>query len=236
MKYIKLCINDVKYKLFYPRKSIKTREVVVICNGITTSKYKRKITKIISCLLKKNYSVVTFDYIEKSIFKCWYKNKLDLNSFMKKLETLYTFIKDKYPGYKINIFSTGFGAYVTLNSIFENDLNVNKIVLNTPALNMKELFKIKLAKYNMIDFYKLNPKWLPDEKMNEIKTFYNEISRMDLLKLNNKFENLFIVYDDKEKIFDIKDITRFISNNKGTKLIKCNDLNSELILHISELF
>ena len=236
MKYIKLCINNVKYKLYYPKKSVKTSEVVVICNGITTSKYKRKITKIISCLLNKNYSVVAFDYIEKLRFKCWYKNKLDLNSFMKKLETLYTFIKDKYPGYKINIFSTGFGAYVTLNSIFESDLNVNKIVLNTPVINMKELFKIKLAKYNLIDFYKINQKWLNDEKMNEIKTFYNEISRMDLLKLNNKFENLFVVYDEKQNIVDINDITKFISNNNGSRLFKCNDFNSELSLRVNECF
>lgn len=236
MKYIKICINSEKYKLYYPRKNVKTSEVIVICNGITTKKYRRKITKIIDFLLKKNYSIVTFDYVRKSRFRCYYNNKLDLNSFMKKLDNLCSFIKDKYPNYKINIFSTGFGAYVTLNSIVQNDLNVYKIVLNTPVINLKELFKVKLAKYNLIDFYKINPKLLNDEKMNEVKSFYNEISRVDLLSPDNKFNNVFIICDKKEAIVDINDITKFISNNKGSKLIKCNDLNSELILHISELF
>ena len=60
MKYVKVCISKVKYKLYYSQENVKTSEIVVICNGITTKKYKRDITKIISCLLKKNYSVVTF--------------------------------------------------------------------------------------------------------------------------------------------------------------------------------
>lgn len=236
MKYVKVCISKVKYKLYYSQENVKTSEIVVICNGITTKKYKRDITKIISCLLKKNYSVVTFDYIEKSRFRCWSKNRLDLNSFMKKFENLYTFVKDKYPSYKINIFSSGFGAYVTLSSIVQNGLNINKIMLNTPAINLKELFKIKLAKYNLIDFYKINPKLLNDEKMNEVKSFYNEISRIDFLKLNNRFGNVTVIHDDKETIVDIKDIKKFISKNKGSRLIKCNDLHGELMHYVSECF
>lgn len=236
MKYIKICINSEKYKLYYPRKNVKTSEVIVICNGITTKKYRRKITKIIDCLLKKNYSIVTFDYVRKPRFGCCYKNKLDLNSYMKKLDNLCSFIKDKYPSYKINIFSTGFGAYVTLNSIAQNDLNINKIVLNTPVIDLKELFKVKLAKYNLIDFYKINPKCLNDGKMKEIKTFYNEISRVDLLSPDNKFNNVFIICDKKEAIVDINDITKFISNSKDSKLFKCNDLNRELLLHVNECF
>lgn len=235
MKYVPVSINKVKYKFYIPNTKSKIDKLIIICNGITTKWYERKIDAIIGKFFKKGYIVVVFDFIQTCKCRFIYKDRLCLYNFMKKLELISTFINEKYPNYEISMFSSGFGAYVALNSINEYNLKFSKIILNTPAINMREIFKIKLAKYNLIDLYKINPKRLNNEKMDQVKEFYNEIIEKDLLKLNNTFSNVYIIHDVREKVIVREDNMKFINNNNGCKFEKIINSDEEFFRSIIKI-
>lgn len=236
MKEIEVSINQIKCKFYIPDDETKINEIVVICSGVTTKYYSRTVNEIINRLVQKNYMVVFFDFIQTSRCKRIYKDKLCLYRFEEKLELIYAFLKDKYPNYIINIFSSGFGGYVTLSCINEYNLEFNKIVLNTPAINMREVLKKKLAKENLIDFYKINPKRLDVNKMEQLTDFYNEIIEKDLFKMNNTFKNIFVIHDNRDKVVCFEDNVRFITKCDNSRLIGNINLDNELINKVIENF
>ena len=236
MKNIQVSINQVKCKFYIPQEETKITEIVIICNGVTTNTYRKTINNIINKLVQKNYLVVFFDYIHTSKCKLIYKERLCLYKFEEKLELIYSFLKEKYPKYKFNIFLSSFSAFVTLNSIRDYNLKFNKIILNTPAINMRGIFKKKLAKYSLIDFYKINPKRLDENKMEQVTDFYNEIIEKDLLKINNTFKNIFVIHDRRDNIVCLDDSIKFINKCKNSKLVTNIKSNDELISNVIGIF
>lgn len=236
MKNIQVSINQIKCKFYIPQDETKITEIVIICNGVTTKWYEKTINEVIRKLVERKYLVVFFDYIHTSKCKLIYKEKLCLYKFEEKLELVYSFLKDKYPKYNINIFSSGFGAYVTLNCINDYNLKFNKIIFNTPAINMRGIFKKKLAKECLIDFYKINPKRLDENKMEQVTDFYNEIIEKDLLKINNTFKNIFVIHDRRDNIVCLDDSIKFINKCKNSKLVTNIKSNDELISNVIGIF
>lgn len=227
MEEIEIDINKVKYKICIPYDKENIKDVVIVCLGITTKEYRDKIKNIIKKLTQDNHVVVCFDFIQTSRYRHLYKEKLCLYEFEEKLNLIYYFIKEKYPKYEINIFSVGFGAYVTLVSIAYLNLNFRSVILNTPAINMREIFKRKLAKENLIDFYKINTKKFSKEKMEEITDFYNELTRRDLLKNDKYLYNITILHEENN-VIPIEDSIFYINNMcKNSEFIKI-DFNTNL--------
>ncbi len=229
---IDILINQMKYKLYKSSNKNNVDNIVIICNGITTKCYYKKIYSIIEKLVGNNFVVIWFDYIKSSKlsrFKYSLKDKLILYKFEEKLEIIYSFIKEKYKNCKISIFSSGLGAYITLNSIIDYNLKFNKIVFNTPAINIRDIFKKKLATKDLIDFYKINPKKLNDEKWINITDFYNEIIKKDLFKFKDIKYNIDIIYDKTDKVISLDDIIYFTKNNSNCKLISSINTDEELI-------
>lgn len=227
MEEIEIVINKVKYKICIPYDKENIKDIVIVCLGVTTGKYIEKIKNVINKLILDNHVVVWFDFIQVSKYRHLYKEKLCLYEFGEKLSLIYYFIKEKYPKYEINIFSAGFGAYVTLASIVYLNLKFSNVILDTPAINMREIFKRKLAKENLIDFYKINTKKFSKEKMEEITDFYNELARKDLLKHDKYLYNITILHEENN-VIPIEDSIFYINNMcKNSKLIK-TDFNADL--------
>lgn len=236
MKGIQVSLNQIKYKFYIPEDEMKINDIVIICNGVTTKYYEKTIIEVINNLVERNYLVVFFDYINTSKCKLIYKEKLCMYKFEEKLELIYSFLKDKYAKYNLNIFSSGFGAYVTLNSINDYNLQFDKIVFNTPAINMREIFKKKLAKECLIDFYRINPKKLDTDKMEQITDFYNELIEKDLFKNNKSFSNLYIIHDNRYNVVSLDENLTFINKCKNSKLVANINSYNELINNIIDIF
>ena len=228
MEEYEISINKVKYKFYIPNNKEKISDVVIICLGVTTKKYKKKLNNIVNELLLNNYVVVCFNFIKTSKYRHFYKEKLCLYKFEEKLSLICFFIKERHPKYNINLLSTGFGAYVALTSILDLNLSFNKVILSTPAINMREIFKIKLAKNDLVDFYKISTKGFNNEQMEEMIDFYNELTRKDLFKRDRYVSNLVIFHDNENNIIPIEDSIFYINKMcKNSKLIKV-DVNSNL--------
>ena len=228
MEEYEISINKVKYKFYIPNNKEKISDVVIICLGVTTKKYKEKLNSIVNDLLVNNYVVVCFNFIKTSKYRHFYKEKLCLYKFEEKLSLIYFFVKERHPKYNINVLSAGFGAYVTLTSILDLNLSFNKIILSIPAINMREIFKIKLAKNDLVDFYKISTKGFNNEQMEEMIDFYNELTRKDLFKRERYISNLVIFHDNENNIIPIEDSIFYINKMcKNSKLIKV-DVNSNL--------
>ena len=101
---------------------------------------------------------------------------------------------------------------------------------------MRGIFKKKLAKYSLIDFYKINPKRLDENKMEQVTDFYNEIIEKDLLKINNTFKNIFVIHDRRDNIVCLDDSIKFINKCKNSKLVTNIKSNDELISNVIKIF
>lgn len=233
-----VCINKVKYKVYTPKDKEKITDIVIICLGVITKKYKEKVSKTINELLLNNYAVICFNFIQTSKYCHCYKEKLCLYKFEEKLSLIYFFIKEKYPKYKIDILSAGFGAYITLTSILDLNLVFDKVILDTPAINMRELFKRKLAKNDLVDFYKINTKKFNKEKMEQIIDFYNELIRKDLFKRNRYISNIVILHEKENKTIPIEDsifyIDKMCKNSKLIKIDENSNLNYDIIKELND--
>lgn len=227
MEKLKIVINNVKYNLYIPENKDKIKDIIIVCQGFITKDYKNKINNVVDEFVRNNYIVVCFNFIKLSKYKKIYKEKLCLYDFEEKLNLIYNFIKEKYPKYKLNIYSIGFGAYICLSCILDFSLNFEKILLNTPAINMSEIFKRKLGKQSLVDLYKINPKRLSKEKMEEITDFYNELVVKDLLKSNKIIKNVLILHE-KNNVIPIEDSIFYVDKKCNNSKVLKIDLNSSL--------
>ena len=101
---------------------------------------------------------------------------------------------------------------------------------------MREILKKKLAKESLIDFYRINPRKLDFNEMEYLTDFYNEIIEKDLFKINNKFKNIFVIHDNRDKVVCLKDNITFINKCHNSRLIGNINSDDELINMIIENF
>lgn len=235
MKAIEISINKIKCKFYIPAKESSLKEIIIICHGVTTKKYKNIVNQIGTKLIDKNFGIVCFDFIDSSKHKL-YNDKFCLYKFITKLELVYSFVKESYKDCKIDMFSSGFGAYVALASINDLKLHFNKIVFNTPAIKMAYIFKKQLAKYDLVDFNKINMKKLSDEERLSVTDLYNELHLKDLLDYSYDLSNTNIIYDNRDINIPFEDIDAFATKSGNCLSIEMANSNEEIIEKVVNSF
>ena len=241
MEESKICINSIEYTVYMPNNKDNLTDVIIFCVGFKTKTYSNTIKNIISKLVENNYIVVYFEFEKMAVHSHKVKGYLNLEKFMDKLNIIYTFFDDKYQNSKISIISTGLGAYVTLAAIQEYEIDFNKIILDTPAINLKELFRIKIGKYDLNDLYKIDLKKQNRKNTENIIYFFNDTIRKDLFKSKKKLNNVTIFHDKDNLVTPVSDsikyieyfcdnskvITKYNSKNIENELVNVLNLNEE---------
>ena len=103
---------------------------------------------------------------------------------------------------------------------------------------MREIFKTKLAKNDLVDFYKISTKGFNNEQMEEMIDFYNELTRKDLFKRERYISNLVIFHDKENNVIPIEDSIFYINKMcKNSKIIKVDvnfNLNYDIIKELND--
>lgn len=207
----KVYINKIEYLIYLPKNKEKITDIVILCVGFKVKKYSKILKIIMSNLIENNYAVVYFEYGKMYKYSHKFKENVNLEKYMDKLNIIHSFLKEQYPNYNLNVISTGLGAYITLAAIQEFDLNFERIVLDTPAINIKQLFRIKIGIYDLNDLYKINAKKQNTNDMKKIIDFFNDTIRKDLFKSRKKLNNVTIFHHINNEVVPVNDSIKYVN-------------------------
>ena len=232
MEKVEININNVKYDFYTKTANTSLKKIILICNGFTTRKEEKDIMEMINVLVDNNYGVVFFDIEKKTKFFSNYKEKLVLSNFQEKIKNIYFFIKEKYPDMRREVLSSKFGAFVTLTYMKNFDVKFDRVVLNTPAINIKYFLKNKLDKRRLVSANKIDLQKLSRKKREEITDLYNEIAKNNIYGSNYEYDNIVIIHDKNNDSIDYKSSEQFILNNCTNSYIVKRNSKEKVINYI----
>lgn len=209
--------KQTKYKIsirqYLPENEFK--EVFIICHGFSSNKNRPAVDIIAKKLLEFSIASVAFDF--PSHGRSPVSNAfLSVNNCMQDIICVANYINKKYKVEKVSLFGTSFGGYIILNTLSRFDYKFDKIVLRSPAINMKDILVKKLIDINIDEYKRSGCVGVGYMKKLEVPyNFYIDLCNNDLLKFNNKIrKNILIIHGKQDKTADIKDTYAFMEQNK----------------------
>lgn len=209
-------IEGNKYRIsiieYIPKKM---DEIFIACHGFGGDKESSAIELLAKTVNKMNIGVVSFD------FPAHGESEVDgdfltIENCINDLEFIEKYVKEKFNINKINIFSTSFGAYITLLKIIKNDADYNKIILRAPAIKMNEIFKNYLLQEDLSKFYERGYSIMGFERKMKVYTEYlKELEVNEIIDLYNDKKEILIIQGDEDNVAPIKDTYEFVEKNKN---------------------
>lgn len=195
-------IKQIKYLNNNPNK------IIIYVHGLGSNK--EMINRFSKKLLEKGIGIVSFDQ------PCHGEDKTDFKYFnielcIKYLNNIIDELKNNYNS-KIYLFGSSFGGFVILNKLLEDNKNIEKSILMSPAINFYSIIKRKM---NIDDNYFNNNKYL--ELYNDIKLYkdtYFDIKKREEILLKTPLNNVYIIQGNIDKTVYLDDIKNYTNNIK----------------------
>ena len=215
-------LSETGHKLsaIHSRSSKDSKETVVWCHGLNSSKDSTTIKRLEKLLLPKNISVFRFDFYAHGESE-GEKTKRDLNKFVSNVKIAIKHVKSL--GYEnIGLFGSSFGGVASVIAASEND-DVKVMALKAPGMGQTSR---NMSEYNK-DF--TNKTWIKAGEKVKIPTLIVhgsgdkdvEVSFGELLSKSIKKSKL-IIYEGANHLFtkkeDFERMTKDISDFFHEKL------------------
>ncbi len=208
--YSKLNNYDISITSYLPSEDIKPKEIIIACHGFGGDKESSAIIALANKLTLNNLGLICFDFPGHGTSPVE-ADMLTTNNCINDIFTIEDFIKNNYPESKISIFSTSFGAYITLLKIFKYHSKYEHIILRSPAIKMNEIFKNSLIRESMESFKNRGYTELGFERiMNIPYSFYEDLNNNNVFNLYNNDQKILIIQGTEDDIAPIKDTFDFI--------------------------
>lgn len=226
----------------YIPQNFNNKKIIIACHGFDGSKESITIQELCKKLEEAGIGLVSFDfpYHGSSMAN---EEMLTTKNCQNDLKQVRNYIKRKYPECKIGIFSTSFGAYITLLEL--NNLRKNPyfaIICKSPAIKMDYILIHSLITEDL-DILKKRGYTIREKKrkMKILYSFYEDLKENNLLKKYNKNYEILIFHGDIDDTAPIKDTILFSKKNKNIQLKilknvshKIREENLEKILNYSK--
>ena len=207
-----------------------SRDIFIMCHGFWGSK-DSSITEIISDELVKNkIGVVAFDFPVHGKSDATIE-KLTVNNCMSDINLIAQFLRREFPESDISLFASSFGAYVAINTFLDNLEHFKYVILQSPAVNMKEVLVNSLLKEDFEDYQKNGiAKAGRNGKMRVLYSFYEDLKEHDLLKkLTNLKQRMLIFHGTVDDTALIEDTRKFANlNSDFVRLIEIPNANHKM--------
>lgn len=208
----------IDVKTFIPNDC---KNIVIACHGFGGDKESSAITLLANKIKDDKIGVITFDFPGhgKSEVEA---DKLTLDNCISDLEIVEEYARNEFPNAKIGIFSTSFGAYITLLKINRNGHKYDSIVLRAPAICMDEILKNAILTESIEKYKEKGYAILGyDREMKVPYKYYEELLDNKLFDIYSVNEEMLAIQGTKDDMAPIEDTIRFIAEkNTKANLIK----------------
>jgi len=206
--------------LFLPdNNSNSIKAMIIACHGFGGDKESSAIYLLAEKLNSLNIGVIAFDFPAHGESEVS-GEKFTVSECIQNIKDIERYIKEKYRDIKIGIFSTSFGAYVTLLKILQED-EFFTVVLRAPAICMDEILVNSILKESVEDYKNRQFTILGYEKsMAVYYSFYEELLNNKILDKFNKKRKMLIVQGTEDDMAPISDTIKFIEKNDDAILEK----------------
>jgi len=195
------------------------KAIIVACHGFGGDKESSAIYLLAEKLNQLNIGVLAFDFPAHGESEVS-GERFTVRECIQNIKDVENYIKNIYGNIKIGIFSTSFGAYVTLLKILEED-EFFTVVLRAPAICMDEILINSILKENIADYKSRGFTVLGYEKnMDVYYSFYEELLNNKILDKFNKKRQMIIVQGTEDDMAPISDTIKFLDNNDDAILEK----------------
>ena len=201
----------ISAKIYLPEENVKLKEMIIACHGFAGDKESSAIKLLAEEMIKNRVGVICFDFPGHGESET-NGTKLTIDNCIQDINAIEDYIKENY-NVPISIFSTSFGAYITLINIARNKKTYKNIILRSPAIRMANIYRYNLLRedenvykdrgYTKLGFEReliLPYKFMEDLDNNNIFEIYKDI----------KIPKIHIIQGDKDDIAPIKDTKEFI--------------------------
>lgn len=214
---IKTSKYNISCKQYLPDDCKNMHEIIIACHGFGGDKESSTIKMLANEMVKKNIGVVCFDFPGhgKSEVNADF---LTIENCINDINEIENYIINKYGNIYISIFSTSYGAYITLLNIAKNKKKYKNIILRSPAIKMYEIYvntllNKPLYEYKKNGFIKLGY----EREMNIPYSFLEDLESNNILDYysNMVLPEIYIIQGDKDDIAPIEDTKDFVNINKS---------------------
>lgn len=209
---------NISATLFLPG-SEKMKAIIIACHGFGGDKESSAIYLLAEKLNKINIGVIAFDFPAHGKSEVT-GERFTLSECIQNIKDIENYIKQEFGNIKIGIFSTSFGAYITLLKILQED-NFFAVVLRAPAICMDEILINSILKETIEDYKNRGFTILGYEKSMEVYySFYEELVDNKILEQFNQKRKMLIVQGTEDDMAPISDTIKFIDKNDDAVLEK----------------
>ena len=210
----------ISAKIYLPEEDTKLKEMIIACHGFAGDKESSAIKLLAEEMIKNGVGVICFDFPGHGESETD-GTKLTIDNCIQDINVIEDYIKVNY-NVPISIFSTSFGAYLTLINIARNKKTYKNIILRSPAIKMANIYRYTLLREDYNEYKNRGYTKLGFERELIIPYhFMEELNENDIFEIYKDIEipPIYIVQGDKDDIAPIEDTKKFVSmNNKNIKL------------------
>lgn len=206
----------ISAKIYLPEENINLREMIIACHGFAGDKDSSAIKLLAEEMIKNGVGVICFDFPGHGESETD-ASKLTIDNCIQDINIVEDYIKENYKNVPINIFSTSFGAYLTLINMAKNHKIYKNIILRSPAMKMANIYRHTLLRENENDYKNRGYTKLGFERELIIPyNFMKELDNNDIFKMYQDIviPKIHIIQGDKDDIAPIEDTKEFAAMNQ----------------------
>ncbi len=211
------------------------KQVVVICHGFASNQHRPSVEIVAKNLLVNNIAAITFDFPNHGVSSAD-SALLTVENCIRDVLCIQNFVQQTYQIPKVSLFGISFGGYIILNTLLRDEDKFDKIILRSPAVNMKDILIRKLThitpemyqKEGVIHIGYMN-------KLSVPYPFYIDLCQNDLLSQQQTIQKeILIIHGKMDDTADINDTYSLIKQTAiNSRLIEMPDTNH--IMSVDEI-
>ncbi len=195
-------------------------KVVILCHGFGSHKERPAITITAQKLLENKIAAVTFNFSQHGDGAVLNK-KLSVQNCVADILCVADYVKKELGIERSSLFGVSFGAYVVLNTLKGYADNFDKIILRSPAIDMKSIL-IKLLDMTVSEYQSVGVAKFGYMKRIEVPfSFYLDLCQNDLTASLEDFpaKKMLIIQGEADEVADISDTCSFVERY-GSPLVQ----------------
>lgn len=219
----------IKAKMFYSNETNKNNNIFIFCHGFCSNKSSNSVKIVANKLLEHGTKSISFDF-PGHMDSVQDTEKLKVDVCISYIDSVIEYVKEKYgDDIKISFYAISFGAYILLNKLIGDKSCYDKIVLRSPAFNMKDILVDSLLKEPFEQYKRIGrAKAGHSGKIEVTYAFYEDLVKHNLYDNYKEKRKILIIQGLLDDTAPIEDTYKFIENRHEIELIELKNVKHHM--------